>query len=399
MKVLLCHNYYQQRGGEDESFEAEAALLEARGHDVVQFTLHNDAVETMSRPAAAMKALFNREVYRKLKSLIAAHQPEVMHCTNIFPLISPAAYYAARDFNVPVVQSLRNYRHMCPGVYLLRDGALCENCLTKRIAWPAVMHGCYRDSRTASAVVAASFGLHRMLGTWHKAVDRYFTLTEFARQKYIAAGWPAEWISVKANFVYPDPGPGQANGGYAVFVGRLSPEKGIATLLAAWQRLPEPIPLKIVGQGPQEADVRRFAAAHPHVEYLGHRALAESLDIIGDASFLVMPSLWYETFGRTIIEAFAKQTPVIASRHGALAELIEDGVTGRLFEPGKAEDLAAKVAELWRHPNRLAFRRAARDEFERRYQADANYQQLMQIYRAAIARRPRRAGMQPAMAP
>lgn len=397
MRILLCHNYYQQRGGEDESFEAEAALLRAYGHDVVEYTLHNDAVETMSRPAAAVKAFFNRAVYRELKSLISQRRPEIMHCTNIFPLISPAAYYAARADNVPVVQSLRNYRHLCPGVYFLRDERICEDCLTKFLAWPGIVHRCYRDSRAASAVVASSYGVHRALGTWRNRVDRYFTLTEFARAKYIAAGWPAEKIAVKPNFVYPDPGPGTGRGGYAVFVGRLSPEKGITTLLEAWRRLPQPIPLKIVGQGPQADEVRRLAATLPHVEVLGHRKLAEALDIVGEAAMLVMPSLWYETFGRTVIEAYAKQTPVIASRHGALAELVDDGVTGMLFEPGNPDDLAAKATALWRHPALPAFRRAARDEFERRYQADVNHHCLMQIYRSALSPRQRLGAIAPAV--
>jgi glycosyltransferase involved in cell wall biosynthesis len=386
MRILLCHNYYQQRGGEDESFEAEAALLESRGHEVRRFTVHNDAVEDLSRSRASLKAFFNREVYRELSEVIVDHQPDVMHTTIIFPLLSPAAYYAARRHDVPIVQSLRNYRHLCPGVYFLRDGQVCESCLQKTIAWPAVVHGCYRDSRAASAVSALTFGLHRALGTWSKCVDYYFTLTEFAREKFIAAGWPADRIAVKPNFVYPDPKPGSGAGRYAVFVGRLSPEKGIGTLLDAWQQLPEPIPLKVIGQGAEESRLREFAKRHPHVELLDFRPLPEVLDLVGEAAFLVMPSLWYETFGRTIVEAYAKQTPVVASRHGAIAELVDDGVTGMLFEPGNAGELAAKAMELWRHPNLPGIRRAAREAFERRYQADANYQQLVQIYRTAILR-------------
>jgi glycosyltransferase involved in cell wall biosynthesis len=388
MRILLCHNYYQQRGGEDESFEAEAALLESRGHEVLRYTVHNDSIEEMSRPRASLKTFFNRDVYRDLSELISRQRPEIMHCTNIFPLISPAAYYAARRFDIPVVQSLRNYRHLCPGVYFLRDGQVCEDCLTKLVAWPGVMHGCYRSSRAASAVTAGTISLHRMLGTWQKKVDAYFTLTQFAREKFIAAGWPAEKIAVKPNFVYPDPGPGTGAGRYAVFVGRLSPEKGIHTMLEAWRRLPERIPLKIIGQGPEEAEIQRFATANPHVEVLKYRPLPEVLDIVGEAAFLVMPSLWYETFGRTIVEAFAKQTPVVASRHGAIAELVEEGVTGSLFEPGKADDLAAKAHALWRHPNLFAFRDSARQAFEDKYGAASNYQQLMQIYHSAQARQP-----------
>jgi glycosyltransferase involved in cell wall biosynthesis len=344
-------------------------------------------VEHLSRPRASHKSFYTRDVYRNLLQLIAERRPDVMHCTNIFPLLSPAAYYAARRHDVPVVQSLRNYRHLCPGVYFLRDGHICETCLHKSIAWPAVVHGCYRESRTASAVSALSFGVHRAFGTWQKHVDYYFTLTEFARQKFIAAGWPADKIAVKPNFIYPDPRPGSGKGGYAVFVGRLSPEKGIGALLEAWRQLPDRIPLKIVGQGPEEDRIREFARQHPHVELLPFRPLPEVLDVVGEAAFLVMPSLWYETFGRTIVEAYAKGTPVLASRHGAIAELVEEGATGMLFEPGNAQELAAKAIELWRHPNLPAIRQAARDSYVNRYRADANYQQLLNIYRTAIARR------------
>jgi glycosyltransferase involved in cell wall biosynthesis len=387
MRILLCHNYYQQRGGEDESFEAEASLLESRGHEVVRYTVHNDSVEQMSSARVSLKAFFNRGVYRDLSRLIADRRPDVMHCTNIFPLISPAAYYAARRNGVPVVQSLRNYRHLCPGVYFLRDGHVCESCLHKTFAWPAVVHGCYRESRAASAVAALSHSVHRALGSWQNCVDYYFTLTEFARQKFIAAGWPAEKIAVKPNFVYPDPRPGTGAGGYAVFVGRLSPEKGVSTLLDAWRQLPEAMPLKIIGQGPEESRIREFAERHPHVELLQFRPLPEVLEIVGEAAFLAMPSLWYETFGRTIVEAYAKGTPVLASRHGAIAELVEEGATGMLFEPGSASELATNAAALWRHPDLSAIRRAARETYESRYRADANYQQLLQIYRTAISRR------------
>jgi glycosyltransferase involved in cell wall biosynthesis len=311
-----------------------------------------------------------------------------MHCTNTFPLISPSAYYAARSQGVAVVQSLRNYRQLCPGGLLLRDSAVCEDCLGKWFAAPAVRHGCYRGSRMASAVVAGMTTWHRMLGTWSSAVDLYFTLTEFAKSRFVAAGWPAEKIVVKPNFIDPDPGIGSGDGGYAVFVGRLSPEKGVGTLLEAWRKLESPLPLKIIGQGPLAEEVQRFSQEHPHVELLGQKPLAEVLQIIGRASFLVMPSIWYETFGRTIIEAFAKGTPVIASRLGAMAELVDDGSTGLLFTPGDADDLAGKVHQLKVNPEqRQALRRAARSEYERHYTADLNHEQLLAIYQRAIKAR------------
>lgn len=381
MKVLLCHNYYQQRGGEDESFEAEARALEEFGHEVVRYTRHNDAIDGMGRVEVAANTLWSKQTYAELRRLVRRERPAVMHCTNTFPLISPAAYSAARAEGVPVVQSLRNYRLLCPGALFLRDGKVCEDCLGKSVPWPGVRHGCYRDSRAASTVVASLTTLHRGLGTWRRDVTLYFTLTEFARRKFVEGGLPADRIVVKPNCVNPDPGPGTGRGGYAVFAGRLSPEKGIDTLLAAWQQLKRPVPLKVVGDGPLADRVKAAAAANPNVEYLGRRPLRELLDVIGEAACLVMPSVWYETFGRTIIEAYAKGTPAIASRLGAMAELVDEGRTGLLFAAGDAADLAAAVDRLMVDPARM--RLAARREFEDKYTAASNYQQLMAIYARA----------------
>ncbi len=388
MKVLVCHNHYQQPGGEDQSFAQEANLLEARGHEVLRYTLHNDVIDSMGRTRVALKTIYNRQTYREVRAIVGQHRPDVMHCTNTFPLISPAAYYAAHAEGVAVVQSLRNYRQLCPSALLMRDDRPCEDCLGKLLAWPGIVHKCYRGSRAATAVVAGMTALHHLTGTWRKAVDQYFTLTEFSRQKFLSAGWPGERITVKPNFVDPDPRPGDGDGQFAIFVGRLSTEKGITALLDAWRQLPRPIPLKIIGQGPSTDEVARFCIDHPHVELLGHRPYAETLDWIGRATFLVMPSIWYETFGRTIIEAFAKQTPVLASNLGAMAELIDDGVTGRLFAPGKAADLASKATAMWNdHATLQRMRIAARREYERRYTAAYNYEMLLDIYRQAIARR------------
>jgi glycosyltransferase involved in cell wall biosynthesis len=386
MKVLLCHNYYQERGGEDESFEAEAGLLEAHGHAVVRFTLHNDAIRAMSRWAVARRTVWSRETYRQLRNLIRRERPAVLHCTNTFPLVSPSAYYAARAEDVPVVQSLRNYRLLCPNGLFLRNGQVCEACLGKAVPWPGVVHGCYRGSRAASAVVAGMIAGHKVLRTWTRAVTLYFTLTEFARRKFVEAGWPEDRIAVKPNFVHPDPGPGSGAGGYGVFVGRLSPEKGVRVVLEAWSRLPVPVPLKIIGDGPQSAEVEAAARTNPAIEWLGRRPLPDVLRILGDAAFLVMPSIVYETLGRSMIEAFARGTPVVASRLGAMAEVVADGRTGLHFAPGNAGDLAAQVVRLLTDRPALArMRQAARQEFEAKYTAEQNYRMLLELYRRALA--------------
>ena len=386
MKILFCHNFYQQPGGEDQSFAAEASLLESHGHQVLRFTRHNDTIARMRGFEVAQRTIWSRDTFHKLRELIRRERPAIMHCTNTFPLISPAAYYAARAEGVPIVQSLRNYRLFCVNAYFLRNGCVCEDCLGKGVPWPGVLHGCYRTSRTSSAVVAATIGLHWVLRTWTRMVDRYFTLTEFSRRKFIEGGLPARLVAVKPNFIDPDPGPGNGQGGYAVFIGRLSPEKGIKTLLSAWSQLDGRLPLKIIGDGPLAESVKAAADSTASIDWLGRRQPQEVLAMLGEAALLVMPSIWYETFGRTIIEAYAKGTPVVASRLGAMAELVHHGRTGLLFEPGNPEDLAGKIRALVDDPGRLIrMRRAVRREYEEKYTAETNYEMLMAIYAAAAA--------------
>ena len=248
-----------------------------------------------------------------------------------------------------------------------------------------MLHRCYRQSRSASTIVAAMLAYHSHKKTWTDAVDQYIALSNFSRETFIEGGLPANRITVKPNFVQPDPGTGNGAGGYAVFVGRLSGEKGLDTLLDAWQALDDSLSLKIVGDGPLADQVRSAAAEDPRIEWLGRRPFDETLAIIGQAACLVMPSNVYETFGRTIIEAFAKATPVIVSGLGAMRELVEDGVTGLHFEAGNSQALATAVQMLLGDESRLTkMRAAARKEFERRYTAEHNYRQLMDIYERVL---------------
>ncbi len=382
--VLVCHNYYQQRGGEDQSFEAEVSLLGSRGHDVVRYTVHNDDIDRMRGWDIAGRTVWNQRSYREVRALIRQRRPRLMHCTNTFPLMSPAVYYAARHEGVPVVQSIRNYRLRCLNGLFLRNGRACEDCLDKPIPWPGIVHRCYRDNRAASAVVASALTAHRMMRTWTRAVNLYVTLTEFARAKLIEAGLPAHKIVVKPNFVDPDPGPGSGRGGYAVFVGRLSAEKGIETMLSAWFRGDASLPLKVVGDGPLAERVREAAAQNPKIHMLGRRPIDEVFRIIGDARLLVMPSECYETFGRAIIEAFATGTPVVASRLGAMAELVEHGRTGLQFTAGDPVDLARRVGELASAACPADWRRSAREEYERQYTGAANYRALIGLYQRTL---------------
>ena len=386
MRVLIVHNRYTQSGGEDAVFEAEKALLERMGHEVIPFVENNTKLKETNPLKAALNAIWSRKTQEEFLRLIRDTRPDVAHFHNTFLMISPAAYYACKEAKVPVVQTLHNYRLICPGALLMRDGKVCEACVGRVVPWPGVVHGCWRSSRAGTAVVAAMLTVHRLMGTWQEQVDIYIALTEFARRKFIEGGLPAEKITVKPNFVHPDPGPGRHEGDYPLFVGRLSPEKGVRTLLHAWRRL-KGVPLKIVGDGPLMEEVQSFVKEEglKDVEVLGRRPREDVFRLMREARVLVFPSEWYEGFPMTIAEAFACELPVIASRLGAMAGIVEDGRTGLHFEPGNPEDLAAKVEWAWNHPKELAeMGREARREYESKYTAERNYEMLMRIYRLAI---------------
>jgi glycosyltransferase involved in cell wall biosynthesis len=386
MKVLTVHNEYQQAGGEDLVFEEEADLLESRGHQVTRYRTSNDRVAELGSAMLAKETLWSSVAYRELRDIIRGERPDVMHLHNTFPLISPSAYYAASSEGVPVVQTLHNYRLLCPNGLFFRDGGPCEDCLGKAFPWPGVLHACYRESRPTTGLVAAMLSAHRALGTYSSKVDAYIALTEFARGKFTQGGLPSDKLYVKPNFVHPDTGTGNGDGGYVLFVGRLSPEKGVQTLLSAWERLGKlATPLKIVGDGPLAGVVDHTEAANPYVEWLGRRTPNEVSELMRGALALVFPSEWYETFGRVAAESFAAGTPVIAANHGAVAELVEHGRTGLHFQPGDAADLAAQVRRLLDDTEeRDKMRRAARAEYEARYTAGENYRKLIGIYESAV---------------
>ncbi len=380
--VLSVHNFYRQPGGEDRVFADEAALLEQHGHTVVRYEEHNRRIAGAGI-AAAGSTVWSDRSFRRLRSVMREQTCDVAHFHNTFPLISPASYYAARAANVPVVQTLHNYRLICPAASLLRDGAVCEECIG-RAPFPGVVHGCYRGSRPATAAVAAMLTIHRASGTWQRMVDVYIAPSEFARQKLIAGGLPAESIVTKPNFVAPDPGAGSGDGGYALFAGRLSEEKGVHTLFQAWESLGTAIPLLVSGDGP-------LSEMYRPATLMGHQPRAKIFELMRNASVLIFPSICYECAPMTVIEAFACGLPVIASNIGSIPEFVDHGRTGLLFHPGDAEDLVRQVRWTLEHPDRLALmRQAARQEFEAKYTAERNYKLLTEVYELAFCNRRRR---------
>ncbi|MGH8640270.1 MAG: glycosyltransferase family 4 protein [Burkholderiales bacterium] len=378
-RVLVVHNRYQQPGGEDAVVDAEVELLRRHGHAVETYLRDNDELEKMKKMEAFTQALWSRRTSKDIARLVDAFRPDVIHVHNTFALVSSSLYWAAARAGIPVVQTLHNFRLMCVQAMFLHEGRVCEDCLG-HLPWRGVARKCYRNSGLQSAALAVMLGVHRTIGTFRDKVTRYIALNEFCRKKFIEGGLPAPRISVKPNFVDVErPVEGVRHGG--LYVGRLAPEKGIAALMQALQELPG-VTIDVIGVGPQQHEVE----AHPQLNVLGWLTHGEIYERMRRASYLVMPSIWYENFPRTLVEAYANGLPVIASRLGALAELVEHGRTGLLFEPGSAHDLARHVAWAEAFPAKMrAMGEEARERYESEFTPERNYAQLAAIYQDAIA--------------
>ena len=382
MNILLVHNYYKHSGGEDAVLANEQFLLSSYGHTIHLHTISNEFIRSIwQKIQAAWQTPYCHASRKRMTQELAQLKPDIVHIHNFFPLLTPSIYDACQKVGVPVVQTLHNYRTICPGALLMRNGCICEDCVTGS-AYQSVLHGCYRASRLGSFAVARMVEKHRKTGTWCNKVDRFIALTEFAKNKFVKAGFPAKKIAVKPNF-YDDKEineKGKERKG-ALFVGRLSREKGIGTLLKAWHNLD--ISLRLVGDGPLIDVVQRRDL--PMVSILGRKPAAEVAAEMRRAAFFVMPSECYENFPLTLAEAFAHGLPVIASCLGAMTEIVEDGATGLHFEAGNAADLAKKVCWMQDHPEVCKeMSENARRVYLEKYTPEINYKILMKIYHEAI---------------
>lgn len=390
LSVARVHNYYRNGGGEDQTMAAETALLSQRGHRVEIFTQRNSDIREMglvARASLATNAVWNSSFKRSLNRSFLERSIEIAHFHNTMPLVSPAAYYGAAEAGVPIVQTVHNYRTFCPAATLFRNGSICEACVGRRFAFPAVRHSCYRGDRFATLTQAVTNAVHQSIGTYSSVIDAYICMTEFGRQKVIEGGLPADRVHIKPHFVFPAPEPGEGRGGFAVYVGRLVPEKGWRTLTRAWGLARPSLKLRIFGDGPDRRAVQQVCTENPDIEWGGQLVYEDTFTALQGAAFLVFPSEWYETFGRVVIESFACGTPVVATAIGGHPDMVTDNYDGLLFRSGDADDLAAKIT--WFEENARAaatMREHARRTFETRYTADRNYVRLIEIYEAARSR-------------
>ena len=385
MKVLILHNTYQQRGGEDTVFESELELL--KKNDVEVDTLLYDNHEIKSAKDKLLTGLFsfyNPKGKAKLLNKINQFQPDIIHVHNFFPLASPSIFYAAKECKVPIVMTLHNYRLICPSAYLYFDGRIYEDNIHKNFPIAPILKGVYRDSKIQTASLVLMTGIHKVLKTWGKHIDRYITLTNFAKNKFLdsSLGAKPNQFVVKPNFV-PDIGIGQDERKDFLFIGRLSEEKGISTLLEAFSKTDSK--LKILGDGPLKEEVLKAEKAHPNIEYIGFKPRTEVVEMLKSVKALVFSSVWYEGMPMVILEALSVGTPVIAPNLGGPAEMIEDKKNGLIYETGNAQLLSEKISILENDDNlRQSLSANARQNYEEKYTEDINFKILKGIYEDVI---------------
>jgi glycosyltransferase involved in cell wall biosynthesis len=381
MKILQCHNAYLFSGGEDAVAKSEAAMLRAFGHTVIEYRRSNHELADLNPFGKLRFSLqdiyFSRKVYAELSTLIHREKPDIAHFHNSFFMIGPAAYAACFDAKVPVIQSLHNYRFLCAAATFYRQGRVCEECLS-RGRQAGISHRCWHGSMLSTWLLTRVIREYEKRGILRR-ISRFIVSSDFSRRKFLAAGWDVGRLVVKPNFLETEPGCGPFQGRHVLYAGTLQPYKGIATLLKVWGSRSWPLPLKVVGTGPLERELR--AHSIKGIEWLGQRSQGEVLSLMKDALCVVVPSECYENFPRIIVEAYACGVPVVASRLGAMAELVEEGKTGLLFKAGQPSDLASVIARLVSEPALAAqMGSAARRLFEERYTAKVNYDQLLRAY-------------------
>jgi glycosyltransferase involved in cell wall biosynthesis len=387
MKVLFVHNFYQQFGGEDSAAIAERNLLESNGNEVLGFTRHNDEIKSYSlweKAAFIPRTMYSHRTEREIRKAVEDFAPEVAFVHNVYPLISPSLYHTLHSLKVPIVQVVHDFRPFCPNGWFYIDGQICERCKFGNYLH-AVKHRCYKDSYTLSALYSAALAGNRMAGMTDK-VAAYVCLTNFYRQKMLEVGLPEKKIFIRPNFIDPvafapdrsSPGSGE----YALYLGRLSSEKGPLTVLRAFENLPD-VPLKIVGTGPLEAEMKQYIHDKHlvNVEMVGFKSGADKWRMIKNALFAIIPSECYENFPMVSLEYFSGAKPIIASNLGGLPHIVEEGKTGLLYRPGDAADLVEKIRSLLSRPAQIAeMGNRGRQLAETRYGPQESYSNLMNIF-------------------
>jgi len=383
MRILVIHNRYLQYGGEDATFESEVRLLKQNRHDVEVLIFDNHLLDSLVEKIKSSYNLFyNRQSEKKVRQIIEKFNPDVIHVHNFFYVASPSIFYAARRSKTPIVVTLQNFRLICSGALLMRSGSVCELCVYSRFPFQGVIHRCHKNSSLQTALLTLVTGFHKLIGTWIHQVSHYVAVTEFTRQKYINSSLniSASKISVKPNSV-KDFGIGlrKERKDYFLYIGRLSKEKGIDILLAAFRDVK--YTLHIIGDGPERQKVIEEAVVNSAIVYHGYQGKEFIIEKLKKCKALVFPSVWYECLPITILEAFSTGTPVIISDIGNLNTIVTDNFNGLHFNKSDIDSLQSALGKIYEGNVELSYLYAnARKTYESNYSEIENYKRLISIY-------------------
>jgi glycosyltransferase involved in cell wall biosynthesis len=394
MRILLVHNRYRSAApsGENRVVDQEGEALAALGHEVVRYDRSSDEIERWSlakKASIPARTVWSREAFRDLRTMLREHRPEVVHVHNTFPLLSASVLYSCRSAGVPVVATIHNYKLACANGTFFRDGAVCHDC-AHGLPVKAVVHGCYRESAAATAPVALAMTLHRR--AWRSLVSAYVLISASQRDLLRGLDLPADRVFVRHNLIPGRSRPLTARTPTVVYAGRLDEPKGVRLLMAGWDGYLEKsgnpgLKLAIAGGGPLGDEVASWASARPSVEMKGTLSSDQCAELISSARAVLLPSAWEETFGLVAVEAMAAGVPPIATGHGSFTELITPGVDGLLFSPGDPAALALAIADAEDNPERFeTYGDRARETYEQRFDPQRSVEDLLEIYRFAIAR-------------
>lgn len=391
MKILQVHNFYRIRGGECSVVDEENKLLKNAGHEVVQFSRQSQDIDKTSifnKIKSFINIPFNKSIYNEVINQFKYNKPDVAHIHNVFPLISPSIYSALHDLEIPIVQTLHNYRFLCPNAQFFTKGNICQKCTDTGFK-NAFTNRCIRNNYAVSALYATAISRLWRSGVIPGYIDQFIALNNFVSNKMKISGVPNEKISICGNFIAPLASKVVEPKDYILYLGRLSAEKGIHTLLRAVSSLPGVV-LKVAGSGPEEEALKSYVLKNSQlqVEFLGHMNGDAKIKLIAEAKCMIVPSEWYENFPISILESLSLGTPVIASDIGGLSDMIVSEKTGLLFKAGDYFQLAECIKKLISDTPKLEKMSKYSIEYAKSYFGpEQHLHQLIDIYSSAIKNR------------
>lgn len=380
--VLMAHNYYKVAGGEDTVFHNEVKMLEKNGHKVTKYTRHNDEIKggVLSKLKLGIDTIFSFKTYKEVKKLIDENDIDIVHVHNTLPLISPSIYYAARSKKVPVVQTIHNFRLLCPGATFTINGEICEKCVFKGLR-QSLRYRCYRNSLSETFIMYITLNLHRIIGTYNKL--KYITLTEFNKKKLLELVKDSNDIYVKPNFLEKTEIVERTMEDYFVYIGRLDSIKGINFLVETWKEVDENIYLYVIGTGPEEYKVKKYIEDNniKNINMLGFMERKMAFEIIQKSRAIIVPSRWYEGFPMTIVESFSLGVPVIGSKIGNIESIIDNENNGLLFNYSNKYELKEVIESIFSNKEQnKKLGKNAYNTFIENYTDKENYKILKRIY-------------------